>query len=92
LIKFHNHKKANEFSDIVERSIATDVSYGYAAPILITAIANIPGAMVCPLGIAQQMTLAPDGSRIPKNRLTHDQTFVVLDNSESVNMLLDSGQ
>jgi hypothetical protein len=44
--------------------------------------------MVCPLGIALQTTLAPDGRKIDKNRLTHDQTFTVLKGSESVNNLI----
>jgi hypothetical protein len=48
LIGFHNHKKANELSDIIETSIATDVGYGFAVPINICEIQKIPGAMVCP--------------------------------------------
>jgi hypothetical protein len=45
--------------------------------------------MVCPLGIAQQTTISPDGVRIPKNRLTHDQTFRVIEAADSVNTSLD---
>jgi hypothetical protein len=89
LITFNNHNKAKLHSNIIHDSIATDVSYGFTAPILIDAIKDIPGAMVCPLGIAQQTTLSPEGLRIPKNRLTHDQTFSVLDTSLSVNKNLD---
>jgi hypothetical protein len=89
LINFNSHNKAKLHNDIVHDSIATDVSYGFAAPILINSINDIPGSMVCPLGIAQQTTLSPEGLRIPKNRLTHDQTFSVLETSQSVNKTLN---
>jgi hypothetical protein len=89
LIAFNNHQKAKLLPDIIHESIKTDVQYGFSVPVEIQTINQIPGAMVCPFGIAQQTTLSPDGSRIAKNRLTHDQTFSVLDNSESVNNILD---
>jgi hypothetical protein len=89
LIAFNNHQKAKLLPDIINESISTDVTYGFAAPFNIDAINKIPGSMVCPLGVAQQTTLAADGTRIAKNRLTHDQTFSVLYNSESVNDILD---
>jgi hypothetical protein len=89
LIQLNNHKKAKLLPHIIQASISADVSYGFAFPILINDINNIPGAMVCPLGIAEQYTLKEDGSRVAKNRLTHDQTFEALDESESVNYLID---
>jgi hypothetical protein len=89
LIEFNNHHKAKLMPEIIQDSIVTDVRYGFAAPININIINDIPGSMVCPLGIAQQTTLAADGSRIEKNRLTHDQTFTLLDDSTSVNNSLN---
>jgi hypothetical protein len=89
LITFNNHKKANEHFDIVKDSIETDVSHGFAAPILVSEINKLPGAMVCPLGIAQQTTISHDCQRVPKNRLTHDQTFPALELSDSVNTIID---
>jgi hypothetical protein len=89
LLAFNNHKKANDLPAIVEQSIQTDIAYGFAFPILIPAIEKIPQTMVCPLGIVQQTTLSANGTRTIKNRLTHDQTFCVLPDSESVNDLLD---
>jgi hypothetical protein len=89
LIAFNNHKKANDMPDIVETSIKSDVQYGFAFPIIVPAVHKIPKAMLCPLGIVQQTTLSAEGKRTIKNRLTHDQTFCVIEDSELVNNLLD---
>jgi hypothetical protein len=75
LINLRNHKKSKLLPDVIRKSITTDIEYGYALPIDINIINEIPGAMVCPLGVAEQSTLAANGSRIQKHRLTHDQTF-----------------
>jgi hypothetical protein len=90
LIAFDNHLKAQQAPDIIRKSIMTDVKHGYAFPISTSCIRNIPIAMVCPLVVAHQTTISSDGSRIGKDRLTHDQTFCLLDTSESVNTLLDT--
>jgi hypothetical protein len=89
-ILLNNHKKARDLPDIVRKSIANDVSHGFAIPICVEDITKIPGAMICPLGIVRQTTISSDGQRIAKDRLTHDQTFCVLESSKSVNTLLDS--
>jgi hypothetical protein len=63
LIEMRNRKKAKAMPDVLLDSIQTDLQYGFAAAIPITSISSIPNATVCPLGIAQQTTLAADGSR-----------------------------
>ena len=70
-----NHKSAKDESDEVERLLAKDVKHGFSLPVLASIIRKIKGAMVQPAGIASQFALQPDGSRVPKNRLTHDLTF-----------------
>jgi hypothetical protein len=90
LIDFHNHRKAQLHPEIVQKSVETDVTYGFAIPFNINDINAIPGAMVCPLGIVEQTTLLPSGERTTKARLTHDQTFTLLDQSESVNKLQEA--
>jgi hypothetical protein len=48
--------------------------------------------MVCPLGLAEQFSISEMGERLPKRRLTHDQTFTALPDSKSVNNLTDSSK
>jgi hypothetical protein len=43
--------------------------------------------MVVPLGIADQFNIDANGNRIPKRRLTHDQTYHHLENEKSFNDL-----
>jgi hypothetical protein len=90
LVNFQNHRKANLHPEVVQNSVETDIKYGFAFPFLIADISNIPNSMVCPLGIVEQTTLLPNGARTIKERLTHDQTFTLLDDSESVNNLQES--
>jgi hypothetical protein len=43
--------------------------------------------MIVPLEIAEQQTFTSTGERIPKLRLTHDQTISILEDSQSSNDL-----
>jgi hypothetical protein len=51
-------------------------------------VSRIPGAAVQPLGIAKQRTVEPDGTRIPKYRLTQDLSFT--SNKEGPNRSINS--
>lgn len=92
LLHFNNHKGAQAVPDIISKSLSSEVSFGFCLVLPITSIISIPNAMICPLGTAQQMTIKADGTRIPKTRLTHDQTFCLLTGSESVNVLTDTSK
>jgi hypothetical protein len=87
LIEFNNHRKARENSDIIQKSIKQDIDLGFCTPISIDTIRKIPNAMVCPLGIVEQQTLSASGERRTKLRLTHDQSFTILEGSESLNTM-----
>jgi hypothetical protein len=92
LIEFNNHKKAQAVPEIISKSLASEVQFGFCFVIPISSISSIPNSMVCPLGTADQMTITAEGLRVPKTRLTHDQTFCLLPESESVNNLTDSSK
>ncbi len=92
LIVFNNHKKARENKETIGKSIKKDVELGFCTAIPIDCVAAIPKAMICPLGIVEQQTLAATGERKTKLRLTHDQSFSTLHNSESLNDLTDQDQ
>jgi hypothetical protein len=52
-------------------------------------IPYLPNAMVCSMGMAEQTNYHLDGTTTTKNRLTHDQAFHILENSQSANDLTD---
>lgn len=70
-----NHKSAQAEQEQVGKLLAKDVLHGFAIPLPISAVRKIPGAMVQPLGLAQQWTVGPDGTRLIKYRLTQDLSF-----------------
>jgi hypothetical protein len=70
-----NHKSAQEEQDRVGELLAKDVTHGFTIPLPISELKLIPGAMVQPLGLAQQWTVDHDGARKAKLRLTQDLSF-----------------
>ena len=55
--------------------LAKDVTHGFTIPLPIAVVELIPGAMVQPLGLVQQLTVDLDGKRKAKFRLTQDLSF-----------------
>ena len=70
-----NHKSAQSEQFQVGKLLEKDVLHGFAIPIPISVVSRIPGAMVQPLGLAQQWTVNPEGKRVIKFRLTQDLSF-----------------
>ena len=70
-----NHKSAQSEQEKVGELIAKDVLHGFTIPIPVETVRRIPGVMVQPLGLVQQWTVAPDGERVIKYRLTQDLSF-----------------
>jgi hypothetical protein len=89
IVTRQNHKKARDNPNIIREALSKDVSLGFACVIPIHVITNIPQAMVFPLGMVEQHTISDNGERIPKRRLTHDQSFTALPDSQSLNNLTD---
>lgn len=84
-----NHHSAKLNPEVIAKSLLQELERGYAFVIPVDCVSQIPSSMICPLGIIDQTTLSPDGSRKTKKRLTHDQTFCALEKSESLNKLTD---
>jgi hypothetical protein len=89
LISYNNHKGARDHEEIIHESINDDIIKGYAIALPMSAAHKLPKAMICPVRVVQQKIYSKDGSQEIKTRLTHDQTYTHLDNSKSVNDLLD---
>jgi hypothetical protein len=80
-----NHKLAEAGADKARELLAKDVLHGFLIPISPETVTLIKGAMVQPLGLASQFTLAEDGSRKEKFRLTQDLSFSLTDELNSIN-------
>jgi hypothetical protein len=65
------------------------VAHGFSIPVSPKTVAKIKGAMVQPLGLASQFTLAEDGSQKVKYRLTQDLKFSLTEPGVSVNSRID---
>ena len=70
-----NHKSAQAEPEHVGKLLAKDILHGFSIPLPINVVTRIPGAMVQPLGLAQQWTVNPEGERVIKYRLTQDLSF-----------------
>jgi hypothetical protein len=75
-IKRGNHKSAITHHTILRDIIQKEVRQGWMIPIPIHFINEIPHSEIAPVGMDdKQIKTLPDGSKIRKFRLTHDQTF-----------------
>ena len=62
-------------SDILKKLVSKDVKYGYSVPIHLTSVTKIPGLEMAPMNIMAQNTIDELGRVVPKDRLTHDQSW-----------------
>ena len=78
-LSFHmnrgNHKSLSKYASFIEPVILEDVDRGFALPLPIDILQNLPKPSVAPLGCHKQSILNDSGEIIPKYRLTHDQSF-----------------
>jgi hypothetical protein len=78
-LEFHlsrgNHKSVIKHENILDELISSDIRRGFALLLLIDVLPFIKNASITPLGCHEQETINEAGERIPKYRMTHDQTF-----------------
>ena len=72
---FGNHKGTVKQQDLLVKLVTGNVIRGFALPLPLDIIAQIPGVLLAPLNIQAQNTINERGEIIPKNRLTHDQSW-----------------
>jgi hypothetical protein len=75
MLTFGNHNGASAKSELLKKLIGKDVKYGYSIPILLDSTKLIPGLKMAPMNIMTQYTINKLGQVIPKDRLTHDQSW-----------------
>ncbi len=74
-ITIGNHKGATSQPLLLRHLILKDVSYGFGLTIPLSAVHSIQGALLALMNIMKQNTIDEQGRIIPKDRLTHDQSY-----------------
>ena len=74
-LTFGNHKGALSKPDILKKLVSKDVKYSYSVPIPLTSVKKIQGLEMAPMNIMEQNTIDELGRVVPKDRLTHDQSW-----------------
>jgi hypothetical protein len=72
---FGNHKGASSKPDLLKKLISKDVKYGYSLPIPLESVTQIKGLEMAPMNIMAQNTIDEFGRVVPKDRLTHNQSW-----------------
>ena len=70
-----NHTSAKLKHEIVTKLLIKEVDRGWQLPLPPENIRLLPHAVVAPIGLVTQATINAHGEIIPKDRLTHDQSF-----------------
>jgi hypothetical protein len=70
-----NHKSAIKNQEALTKIIEDDIIKGYALPLPLDIIKDIPNASLAPLGCIEQDTINERGEHTQKYRITHDQSF-----------------
>ena len=83
---FGIHKGTVKQQDLL---VTDDVIRGFALPLPLDKIAQIPGVLLAPLNIKAQNTINEHGEIIPKNQLTHDRSWK-WQSGTSVNIRVDT--
>ena len=62
-----------------------DVTFGFALPVRVQLVKQIPYSMVQPVGIASQFCLTESDERVLKDRLTHNMSHSISKPNASIN-------
>ena len=87
---FENHKGAISQPELLMKLVTGDVIHGYSLPLPLDKIKRLPHVCMAPLNIQAQWTINERGEIIPKDRLTHDQSYKWEHSGTSVNSRCDS--
>jgi hypothetical protein len=90
-LAFGNHKGADQQPELLLKLVQDDVDRGFALPLPLDKIKKIPSVLLAPLNIQLQKAINERGKIIPKDRLTHDQSWK-WQSETSVNSRVDKEQ
>jgi hypothetical protein len=84
-----NHKSATSRPTVMEAQLHKDVRHGFSLQFPTGLVRKLKGALVQPCGLVTQFSLNADGSRVEKERLTHDLSYEITEKDVSVNNRVD---
>jgi hypothetical protein len=90
-LAFGNHKGATQQPELLLKLIWDNIDQGFALPLPLDKIKQLPGILLALLNIQLQKTINKLGEIIPKNRMTHNQSWKWQSGS-SVNSRVDKEQ
>ena len=61
--------------ELPKKLVSKDVHFGYCLPLPLTKAAHSPDILIVPMNIQQQNAINEHGRIVPKDRLTHNQSF-----------------
>jgi len=70
-----NHKSASKLKEMLDPLISEEIQRGFALPLPLDLIHKISKASLAPQGCHKQEGIDEKGNKIPKYRMTHDQSF-----------------
>ena len=70
-----NHKTADKWKAEIEQALKKEVQRGWQLPLPKAAAQLLPGAIIAPVGMAEQETIDDQGNIVDKLRLLHDQSY-----------------
>jgi hypothetical protein len=74
-LAFGNHKGASLQPELLKQLVSKDVHYGYCLPLPLGKTTKIPNILIAPMNIQKQNTIDKFGRIVPKDCLTHNQSF-----------------
>ena len=84
-IKRGNHKSAKRHSTFVSDALRKEIEKGWELILPLDEVENIPGLVMSPMGVANQLGVSEEGTFMPKKRLTHDLSFTQEASNEAIN-------
>ena len=92
VLAYGNHKSVQGHKEAVCKMVQKEVDRGFALLLPVDTVGKLNGSMVQLVGVTIQQSLDKKGNRVPKPRLTHDDSYTSGDRKISVNDLLDLSQ
>ena len=86
---FGNHKEANNDPILLQSLVINNITHGYSLPLPLDKITKLSGVTVSPMNITRQETINEHGKIVPKQRLTHDQSYEFTSLGSSINSRVD---
>ena len=83
ILEYGNHASGKKKSEALTKVLLKDASRGYSLPITFDCAKSIKHSRISPMGVAHQWGIDAHGDLIPKDRLTHDQSFSPVGNRRS---------